>query len=43
MAKSTIVQQLLKRPDAVLQLQSMQHVLAKEQKRRQNFYEWVTD
>lgn len=39
----SLVEQILERPDAVLQLQNLQSALEIEKKRRRDFYEWVTE
>ena len=39
----SLAEQILERPDAVLQLQALQHALDDEKKRRQQFYDWVTE
>jgi len=39
----SLAEQILERPDAVIQLQTLQNALEDEKKRRQQFYEWVTE
>ncbi len=43
MPTASLAQQLLERPDAVLQMQAVHDVLAEEKKRRHDFYQWVTE
>ncbi|MBP6829042.1 MAG: Uma2 family endonuclease, partial [Saprospiraceae bacterium] len=39
----SLAEQIMERPDAVLQLQALQNALEDEKKRRQDFYDWVTE
>jgi Uma2 family endonuclease len=39
----SLAEQILERPDAVIQLQTLQNALEDEKKRRQDFYNWVTE
>ena len=39
----SLAEQILERPDAVLQLQALQNALADEKKRRQGFRNWITE
>lgn len=39
----SLAEQIMERPDAVLQLQALQNALEDEKKRRQDFYNWVTE
>jgi Uma2 family endonuclease len=43
MSNNSLAQQILERPDAVLQLQAVHKALALEKKRRHEFYDWVTE
>jgi len=43
MGSLSLAEQILERPDAVLQLQSLTRALEAEKKRRQDFYLWVTE
>jgi Uma2 family endonuclease len=43
MGTISLAEQILERPDAVLQLRSLTIALEAEKKRRQDFYEWVTE
>ncbi|MEO6039025.1 MAG: Uma2 family endonuclease [Saprospiraceae bacterium] len=43
MPTASLAQQLLERPDAVLQMQAVHNALAEEKIRRHDFYEWVTE
>lgn len=43
MGNVSLADQILARPDAVLQLQSLTRALDTEKKRRQDFYLWVTE
>jgi Uma2 family endonuclease len=43
MGDLSLADQILERPDAILQLQSLTRALEAEKKRRQDFYEWVTE
>lgn len=43
MSTATLAQQILERPDAVLQMQAVQEALALERERRQDFYAWITE
>ncbi len=43
MGNVSLAEQILERPDAVLQLQKLTRALEAEKKRRQDFYEWVTE
>ena len=39
----SFIEQILERPDAMIQLQALQSALEAEKKRRQDFYDWVTE
>lgn len=42
MAHTSLADEILKRPDALSQLKYLETVLEEEQRRRKDFYEWVT-